>query len=116
MIDEKQVASILSEFFNPRCRLGTRHGTTVSFDAVVKQIVGDINQDLATATQMDTLKKREEYVRGEFEGSMAVLDREAARITSACPHRSTSEREGDGLPLVICNVCGYIVEEEMTGV
>jgi hypothetical protein len=115
-IDEKQVASIMSKFFNPACSLYTRSGDTVEFDVIVQSVADGINQDLATATQIAMLKKGEEILREGLEEDMAVLNIEAARITSACPHRSTSECDRDGLPLVICNVCGYIVEEEITGV
>jgi hypothetical protein len=115
-IDEKQVASILSEFFNPTYPLYTRNGNTVRFEVIVQLVADALNQDLATATQIAMLKKGEEHVREGFEEDMAVLDIEAARITSACPHRSTSECDRDGLPLVICNVCGTLVEEEITGV
>jgi rubrerythrin len=62
---------------------------------------------------MKLLKEGEEHIRERFEENMAVLDIEAARITSACPHRSTSECERDGLSLVICNVCGTLVEESI---
>lgn len=110
-IDEQQIEKILVGIFGRVTRVSTSFGH-VHFASLIRSITEDINQDLATAAQMDYLKESESELKEKFEEDVAELDQEMARLTKACPHHSHTKRDQDGLPLVICNVCGTIVEEE----
>lgn len=109
-INEQQVERILVGIFGRVNRLSTPLGN-VDLTVLVQNITEDINQDLATASQMDHLKELMGELKEKFDEGCAELDQEMARLTVDCPHNSTSECKQDGLPLVICNVCGTVVEE-----
>ena len=108
-IDEQTVRSLLSDQH-------ITQGIIVQVsDLFAERLTAGINAVLSTAQQVGFIRDELEGLKERYEENCAELDMELGRLVKACKHPSWIECEKDGLPLVICNICGGIIEEEICG-
>ncbi len=106
MIDEQTIRTFMSNQH--------LHGTTVRIDdQFIEHLTSYINVVLSTAKQVGFVKEELEGLKEMYEENCAVLDMEMARLVNQCTHPSHDEHIVEGMSLVICNICGGIVEENL---
>lgn len=114
-IDEQTIQSLFAEQHITKGMITHANGT-IGLSLLIERLTAGINATLSTAEQVGFLKEELLGLQERYEENCAELDMEMGRLVKACKHPSWTECEKDGLPLVICNICGGIVEEEICGI
>jgi hypothetical protein len=113
-IDEQTIRSLLADQHIPEGMISHGNGT-IGRGLFIERLTSGINHILETGQQAQYLKEELEGLKEKYDENCAELDMEMARLVNQCQHPSWVESEKDGLSLVICNICGGIIEEEITG-
>ncbi len=109
MIDERTIRFLTEQYIV--------NGMTASIDCkVIKQLTTDINAVLLTIKQVGFVKEELDGLQERYEENCAELDGEMARLVDQCTHPSHDEHIVEGISLVVCNICGGIVEREICGI
>lgn len=113
-IDEQVIRSLLADQHIP---LGTiTHGNgSIGRGLFIERLTAGLNHILKTRQQAQYLKEELEELKEKYDENCAKLDIEMARVMDQCQHPSYVKCNIGGLRLVTCNICGGIVEEEITG-
>ncbi len=90
--------------------------TTSIHCTVIKQFTTDLNDVLLTINQVGFVKDEQIGLQERYEENCAELDGEMARLVDQCTHPSHDEHIVEGISLVVCNICGGIVEREICGI
>lgn len=115
MIDEQTIQFLLNDRRITQGMSDETRDSLVGWE-LIERLTDAFNAVLSTAQQVGFIKEELEGLKEKYEENCAELDMEMARLVNQCIHPSCIECEKDGLFLVICNICGGIVEEEISGI
>jgi len=114
-IDEQTIRSLLAEQHITTGILTHANGS-LGLSLLIERLTAGINTTLSTAKQVMFLKEELLGLQERYEKNCAELDMELSWLVKACKHPSWIKCEKDGLSLVVCNICGGIVEKEICGI
>ncbi len=109
-IDEQTIRSLLYDQHITGGMIRNKHGS-IGLSLFIERLTAGINATLLTALQVEYNKEELLDLKEKYDENCAELDMELARLVKACKHPSLTEKDN----LVICNICGGIVEEENCG-
>lgn len=117
VIDEQTIRSLLADQHIIE-GMTRQNGTTIGLDLFIERLTTGINENLSTAQQVDSVKEELDGLKEKYEENCAELDMELGRLVKACKHPSYISSKVDGLvaPVVICNICGGLIEDEINDI
>lgn len=113
-IDYEIVAELLNDIFTPDALIYQSGGDEHSFDWIVQQLTNGVNRVLELKDRLRELREEQDKVDYQALVATGEIEAQIVEVQAKCPHYSSSETEHAN-PLVTCNICGMILEEEMYG-
>ncbi len=115
MIDEQTIRSLLAKQHITMGMIVHTEGS-VGLSLFIERLTAGINATLVVAQQVGFIKEELLGLQECYEENCAKLNMELDQLVKTCKHPSWNEHIIEGIPLVICNICGGIVKEEICGI
>jgi len=90
-------------------------GWTYQFKDIVERLTLELNTITAIYDEMEALKKEQARIDAKHVEETGEIETEMTRLQFECPHFSWHSIDSPtATKLVLCNICGKLMEEEMS--